>query len=551
VNKTHVSFEGIVIKQLIILTPSMSVLLAACSDTTAPPPGGDACAQVRNGVDRALCAEFASIDHQPLIASSDELCTRLSVDMLGRKPTPTERENCAAMDVVDVVTVYQNLDAYRKTQRRRWADRFGYADALVDPYAIKDLDALVDQLYRGESKYSDFATVALSHPAFVGRFISFGFPEEVAKAAFRIFLGRVATRPEASDLAPLWSAWIAGGAFRAQDPEGFTYGPIPYVDLVACEKDRRSCSSTLLGRATIELEPNGRTAIPTAELTEQDWEQLRAPGRLFTSLDIFWESAVDEALEYYLGYDLGTLRPEVRDALVREFRQHQNIVELERAVLTSVAYVQSAREDADHPVPDAIKDLPLAHGPSKLMIPEAWLHSVGTAISTDVGDCDFRYPALSTTLYDAITFQPFDPTDLEDFWPRKTDGTIDRTFSDMASAMGGCPGRFDFFSFTVTTRSNYLGLIAAVGQEEAALSLCLDSPAATLLPSDVSKTDASADSIRKTVGHVFTRLFGGATEEEIGETTDRALAGCAGCNAEQVARQLCSGVSAGVEYIFN
>jgi hypothetical protein len=539
-------------KRLLILTPSMSLLLAACSGD-AITPGGDSCAQIRNGVDRALCSEFAAIDHHPLTAGTDELCTRLSVDMLGRKPTPEEKSQCAQLDPADVVVAYQSLDTYRKAQRRRWADRFSYADGAVDPLAIKELDALVDRLYRGEKKYSEFAIEALAHPAFVGRNLAFGLPEEVARAAFRLFLGRVATRPEAQDLAPLWSAWIPGGAYRGIDVTGFPYGPIPYVDPAACEKGVRSCASTLVGRATVELEPNGRSGpIPTSALTDADWMQLRAPGRLITSLDIFWEAQVDEVLMHYLGYDLGALRPGVRDLLVGEFREHGSIVELERSVLTSVAYLQTAVVDPARQVPEQIRNLPLAHGPSKLMTPEAWLHSLGTAIGYNVGDCDFRYPQLpSAMLIDPYTGREIDLSELDDFWPRKSDGSVDTSFRDLALSMGGCPGSFDPFTFTITTRSSHLGLIAAVGQEEAALSLCIDSPATGLIPGNVDRADASADARAAAVKHVLTRMFGGASDDDVAEAVAAANAGCAGCSAEQVARQLCSGVSAGVEYIFH
>src|SRR5262245_38443592 len=164
------------------------VLFAACSDTTVPQPGGDACANVSNGVDRSLCAEFDELDHHPLVASGEELCTRLSVDLLGRRPTPDELSSCAEKSVADVVTTYQSTPEYRLTQRRRWADRFSYADTLADPFAIKELDALVDQMYRGQKKYSDFAIEALAHPAFVSRYLGYGLPEDVAKAAFRTFL---------------------------------------------------------------------------------------------------------------------------------------------------------------------------------------------------------------------------------------------------------------------------------------------------------------------------------------------------------------------------
>lgn len=538
-------------KALLVLTPS---IFAACSGDEIPvdPEPGDPCAALSNPIDRALCPELTAAGYQPLLASSAEVCTRLAVDMIGRRPTPDERAGCEQLGVGEMVSRYAEHDAYRIAQRRRWADRLSYADAAVDPYAIQELDRLVDDLYREKLGYSDFAVQALSHPAFVGRFIGYGLPEDVARAAFRVFLGRVATRPEAQDLAPLWSLWVPGYTYRGVDRMfGFPYGPIPYVDLLACEAGVRSCSSSLVGKASVEIHPNGRTGpIPTSQLTEEDWEAMRAPGRLLAGMDIFWEAAVDEVLQTYLGYDAGTIRPAVRDALVRELEKHQSLVRLERTVLTSILYTQAASltPEAAAGVPASLQGLPIVRGPSKLMTPEAWLHSMGVALGSFVGDCDFRYPDLASgNFIDFNTGAPLELYGLDDFYPRNPDGTYDTTFRDTAASMGGCPGRFDLGTFSVVGRSKNLGLISAVGQEIAVLDLCLDSPAEELIP--VTGTDASPDAIRTTIAHVLERLLGGASEADVDEVVARASEGCPGCDAGQVGRELCTAIAGGVEYI--
>jgi hypothetical protein len=525
------------------------ILLTACPDPgTEPPPPKNACEDVANPIDRVLCPELVAESYQPILAGSRELCTRLSVDLLGRRPTPEEARACGEMDVALAVKTYQETEAYRLTQRRRWADRFSYSDSSVDALAIKALDQLVDALYRKEIPFADFTVEAVTHPAFVGRHIGYGIPEDVARAAFRTFLGRTATRPESADLAPLWGAWISNGRFLAEDTGrtadaiAIPYGGLPSVDPYACEAGVRKCESTLLGRASVDFDRRGREqVIPVSELTPDDWRALQAPGRLFVSLEIFWEAQVDDVLEHYLGYDLGTLRPKVRDALVQVLRDGNDIVELERIVLTSAAYTQPAAEAADRPIPAKLRDLPFAHGPSKLMTAEAWLHSVGAAIGSDVGDCDFRYPDLDAGFFDPALIDA-----LETLYPRNADGTFDMTFRDTARAMGGCPGHLDFGTFNVSVRARSLGLIAAVAQEQAALDLCLDSAARDLIPAGVGSDRASIESA---VRNVLDRLVGEVSPAAVTEATDLAMAGCEGCDSARVARELCTGVAGAVEHV--
>src|SRR5438270_493414 len=71
---------------------------------------------------------------------------------------------------------------------------------------------------------------------------------------------------------------------------GGAYGPMTSVDPMACDVGH-SCRSTLLGPASIDFHANGRTQpIPVDELTAEDWQALRAPGRLFVTIPMFWEA---------------------------------------------------------------------------------------------------------------------------------------------------------------------------------------------------------------------------------------------------------------------
>lgn len=531
------------------LLPALVVgaVLTGCRPDGGQPRTG--CNASGNPLDDVLCEEFEAAAYEPATAAPVELCTRAMIDLLGVRPSRAEMEaRCLGRDFDDVVRALQKSEDYRTAQRRRWADRFQYSDYTVDVASIRTLDALVDDLYRDRISYPAFAEIALSHPGFVGRHIGYGQPELVADAAFRAFLGREATTPERLDVGNLWRPWV-GNAFvedAVGDAAFYGYGMEPMVDPFACEAGVRSCESSLLGPASLEFPRNGReTYITASELTAADWAALREPGRLFRSLPMFWEAQVDEVFQRYLGYDLGKVRPAARQRLVAYFRSTGgDLRRLEYVVLTSWAYRQSAREEPERP--GALRFQPFAYGPTKTMIAETFLRSLGALTGEDAGDCDWRYPNLPDWYY------PGDPAldeALADVYPRRPDGTIDPWFRDIAVQIGGCPGTMDFTSYTPRLRSNHVGLMTAVAQEEAAIELCFVRDASGLLPDGVAPGATDDESIRRTARHVLERAVGGTGDLELATLLAARAADCPGCAAEAVARDLCAGLATGVEFL--
>ena len=545
--------------KLALAAATIAFVPACRPDTHRPSEERTGCNAAGNPLDEVLCQEFAAAGWEPVTEAPEALCTRAFVDLLGVRPSRTQlEERCLGRDFEDVVRSLQKSEEYRLTQRRRWADRFQYSDYTVDVASIRTLDALVDDLYADRIGYAAFAEVALSHPGFVGRHIGYGQPDMVAEAAFRAFLGRSATAPERADLANLWKPWLGNAfvdgpppmpqALVGNDAGGvFGYGMEPMIDPFACEAGVSACESTMLGHASIEFPREGREGYITAsDLTDADWHALREPGRLFTSLPMFWENEVDEVLHRYLGYDLGTMRPFARQRLVEYFRATGgDLRKLERAVLTSWAYRLST--DVEPERPGSLRFLPLAYGPTKPMIPETFLRSLGALTGETAGDCDWRYPNLPEWYYPG---NPDLDEALDDVYPRNADGTIDRWFRDIAIQMGGCPGTIDFNTYTPRVRSHHIGLMTAVAQEEAVIELCFVRDATGLLPLRVrgARTDEAA--IRETARHVLERALGGATDAEVDAIVQARLDGCAGCSAEAVARDLCAGLANGTEFLF-
>lgn len=534
----------------LLLAAGAGAFLASCTGGgSAERTGCDS-----NPLDKVLCEEYAAAGYEPIQADAQELCTRLSVDLLGVRPSKAEIEaSCAGKDIVDVVRSYQGSKQYRMTQRRRWADRFQYSDYTVDVMSIRKLDRLVDDLYRDRIGYKEFAQIALSHPGFVGRHIGYGQPDFVAEAAFKAFLGRSATTPERLDVGNLWKAWAGGGFFPGEDAlvgddaGFFGYGVEPMVDPFACEAGVMSCRSTLLGDASIEFPRDGReTYILASDLTDADWDALREPGRLFTSLPMFWEAQVDEALVRYLGYDLGKIRPAARQRLVEHFKSTGgDLRKLERVIVTSWAYRQSATTTPERP--SGIRFQPFAYGPTKAMIAETFLASVGALAGEDAGNCDWRYPNLPDWYYPGD--EALDEA-LDDVYPRDADGNIDRWFRDLAVQMGGCPGTMDFNTYMPRERSNHVGLMAAVAQEEAVVELCFVRSAGGLIPEGVDPSDFRPAAVSATIRHVLDRAVGGATEAEVAAIVAARLEGCPRCTSEAVARDLCAGIASGAEFLF-
>ena len=538
----------------LVFAAGAGAFVASCSSgSSAEKTGCDS-----NPLDKVLCEDFAASGYEPVQAADQELCTRLFVDLKGVRPSKTEiAASCAGKDIVSVVRSFQGTKDYRMTQRRRWADRLQYSDYMTDVMSIRTLDKLVDDLYRDRIGYREFAEIAISHPGFVGRHIGYGQPDLVAEAAFTAFLGRSATTPERLDVGNLWKPWSGGGFFGGGDdaelvgdesePEPtFGYGVVPMIDPFACEAGVMSCRSTLLGDASIEFPRNGREMyIYATDLTDEDMDVLREPGRLFTSLPMFWEAQVDEALIRYLGYDLGKIRPEARQRLVEFFKvTGGDLVRLERVILTSWAYRQSATAFPERP--SAIRYQPFAYGPTKPMIAETFLASVGALAGESAGNCDWRYPNLPDWYYDSPELDEA----LDDVYPRFEDGDIDAWFRNIAVQMGGCPGTMDFNTYTPRERSHHVGLMAAVAQEEAVVELCFVRDAAGLIPEGIAADDIRPSAISATIRHVLDRAVGGATDAEVDAIVAARLEGCPRCTTEAVARDLCAGIASGAEFLF-
>jgi hypothetical protein len=520
--------------QWLVLFATIGAL--ACSrDQSADPCRGPH----DNPADGPFCESMRALGWTPRLAPKEALCTRLWIDLFDARPLPQDLAPCLDQAPDDFVRAAQTSTDYRIAARRRWVDRLGYSDAFVDPASIVDLDRSVDDLYQGRMTYGEFAIRTLAHPAFVARFIVYGSQESVTEAAFTAFLGRDATRPEVQGIDVLWKPWrarylaIDGIAETGKNARFST----PEIDPFACD-EASPCTSTILGVAVLAFPRRGRTGLlGAADLSNDDWDALRTPGRLVVSLPMFDEAAADDALRRFLGPDAAAdPRMEgVREALAASL-SGGDLAALDRAVLTSIAYRQSASSDG-------VERPSFAYGPSKLLSPEAWLRSVGRFTGSDVGDCDWRFPNLPDR--DADGSDP-EYQGIEDAYPRKPDGTVDAWFRDTAAKMGGCPGiAGPGGASAVRDRTAPTGIDAWAAREDAIVELCFSRPIPALIPSDVEPTDTDAGALQRTAANVLTRAFSHPpSRSEI----DEAIEGATGATVEQLARGLCAAIAGGVEY---
>jgi len=119
----------------------------------------------------------------------------------------------------------------------------------------------------------------------------------------------------------------------------------------------------------------------------------------------------------------------------------------------------------------------------------------------------------------------------------------------MAVQMGGCPGTMDFNNYLPRERSNHVGLMTAVAQEEAVVEMCFVRDASALIPArpDAPGTEAA---VRDTVRNVLDRALGGASDAEVDAVVAASLADCPLCTSEAIARDLCAGIASGAEFLF-
>src|SRR5262249_45188076 len=141
----------------------------------------------KNAVNAIVLPMLAGEGAPPRPASDAELCRRYAIDLVGAAPSWSEyRDHCQGRSAAEMVDYFMSQPGYVQQGQRLWADTLQLDNRLAWYRYIIDLDVIVGQLYRGELAYPDFATIAVTHPAFVSKFAG----ENVVAYAFLAFLGR-------------------------------------------------------------------------------------------------------------------------------------------------------------------------------------------------------------------------------------------------------------------------------------------------------------------------------------------------------------------------
>ncbi|ATB31369.1 hypothetical protein [Melittangium boletus] len=515
-------------------------------------------AALRNPINRGLCRSLWGVGLRARPIQAAEACRRLFVDMLGRMPDADEAEAACQGGWGDTVKRLMASDEFIHVQQRRAADRFLYSNEVTSLQAIYDMDRLVAKLHRGLVPYDLFAAVVSAHPVFTRRYAD---PGDKAEALFLQFLGRPPFEHERADMARLYKLWHSGYydhpqlgmrlpdafvRFRCLDKEG-------NVD----EVSRGECASVLWGYNELVFTPDLRSArdpslnnaltLWSGLLTPEEWARLQIPGRILARDLAFWERAVDDVLDQYLGYELSARVPEVRGELVRWLLANNgDLRSVHFAVATSVAYLQSA-EGA------ATSTYRWSYGPLKQVDAEVWMDSLARSTGYELPACDHRI-SRPKALLDAGSVAGYRVLQ-ESRWKMDDEGEVDQRYSQLARTLGGCPenvvgGRFRVVSIlTTATQLAYV-------QELCNPTLDPKVPGAAverLLPEGMTpRTAVNADVGAQIATHQYRTLLGRSPDAtELTEAREAATE-CSRelCSAEEFARPYCFALLSSAERLF-
>jgi hypothetical protein len=544
-----------------VLPPSRQV--STLPDDTRPPDCDGACvaycnaANLQNPVNRGLCRSLwgVGLPHRPL--NHAEACRRLFVDMVGRVPTADEAEATCTGGWGATVKRLMASPEFLFVNQRRAADKFLYSNEVVNLQAIYDMDRLVEKLLLGKVPYDQFAAVVSAHPVLTRRHMD---PGDKVEALFRLFLGRPPFEHERADMARLYRLWHSGYYDHPQlgrMPDSYIRFRCLLEDSNEVDPVRKGeCTSVLWGYHELVMTPDLRAAIDrqinaltmwNGLLFPEEWALLQTPGRVLSQEVAFWERAVDDVLEQYLGYDLSSRVPEVRAELVRWLLEHQgDIRSVHYAVLTSAAYLQSAYGAT-------ATTYRWSYGPLKQMDAEVWIDSMARNTGFSTPGCDYRIAQPELLLRNASLsgYRVLQASR----WKFGERGRIDESYADLARTLGGCPenivgGRFRVVSIlTTATQLAFVGDLCNPMLDSDAKS----APVERLLPEGVGATRAmGAELAGEIAAHRYRTLLGRpATEEELTEARE-AGAQCAitRCSAEQFARPLCFALLSSAERLF-
>jgi len=537
--------------------------VATLPDDTRPPDCDGACvaycnaAGLQNPVNRGLCRSLwgVGVGHQPI--NHAEACRRLFVDMIGRVPSADEAEATCSGGWGATVKRLMDSPEFIFVNQRRAADKFLYSNEVVNLQAIYDMDRLVEKLYRGKVPYDQFAAVVSAHPVLTRRHAD---PGDKVDALFELFLGRPPFEFERADMARVYGLWHSGyyeHPLLGRQPDAYIRFRCLTEDRKAVDPlTRGECTSVVWGYHELIFTPDVRAAMDQQArelvmwnglLSADEWAQLQTPGRVLTQEIPFWERAVDEVLERYLGYELSPKVPEVRAELVRWLLDHQgDIRSVHYAVLTSAAYLQSAYGVT----PTTYR---WTYGPLKQMDAEVWIDSMAVNSGYTTAQCDHRISQPENLLRNGsiASYRVLQSSR----WDLDEEGDIDESYANLARTLGGCPenivgGRFRVVSILTTgTQLAFVGDLCNPTLSDRVEG----APFERLVPPGMEPNRVVTPDLAVQIAqHQYRTLLGRTpSDEELAEARSAGTQ-CAldKCGAEAFARPLCFALLSSAERLF-
>jgi hypothetical protein len=528
----------------------------ASSAQPLPPPGEakspaavptTSCVGSTNPVDIAVCPRLVAEGCARAPVDPAELCRRLFVDLAGRAPTAAESDaTCKGRNPREIAKALLATDDWLRRAKELWAERLAYDPAQVDGKWLADADTIVADYARGVFGWDEFARRVGGHPVLgIGARLPRSdvieddtrFVPQSAERATRLFLGRAPVGEEARELASLYRFWRKDIVVLNGD-----YGRAEAVlDPTACP-----CEAHVFGSTT-------RVDLPIAKPMRIDdvpamhrvalGEELRKVGDVFTRQEAFWTQGADIPLAMFLGWwrsttnlDATTL-PELEVALAKELRTRGSFRELVLDIVTSTLYVRSNRTMDGTP-----EDAPVwCVGPQRLLHPEAYVSTLGSMLSVNVGRCDHRTYEAMGSYYSNNTEGAFFPYRLrEDVLSDRALGT-DEYHREASLAMGGCNAG--------APRTEEPTLTWVFGAAAAAAKVCAVSEA-VVPPGVARETRASADVANRVLDHVTALLLRRAptADERAAALSDPDCAGDR-CDARTFATMACSAVARSTPFV--
>ncbi len=512
--------------------------------------------QLQNPLNRGMCSKLWGVGLQTQPINEREACRRMFVDMVDRNPSAAEIESdCVGKDLATLVKDLMATDDFVLNLQKRYADFFLYDTLSSNVEAIWDLDELVGKLHKGLISYDHFAAVASTHPALTRKYST---REDIAEAVFTRFLGRPPFEFEKADFGKLFTLWkssyIDHKPLSMRIPDAFVgydcVDPNGNVDPAL----EGQCTSSIFGLHKVILTPDYRVAgsyggreMWHGILRQDEWEILQTPGRLLSQNPIFWEKVVQDVIEQYFGYRLGTYSPAARQELVDYLLQYNGDVRaLHFAIVTSFVYRQSSAGTT-----------PTEHiwtsGPRKQLDAESWFKTVTAKSEASKALCDHRISRP-----EEFVFSGSDAAKSlirNSRWELNDDDQLLSENSNLVRTLGGCPTngadkRFNIVSIlTTSTQLNLVNQLCDPKSEGGDKQI----PASSLLPSGIDAQMAGNATRAQTIGESLTRDYLGRnlTAAESTKLQDVGTqCAAANCTSEELARVICFSTLSSAELLF-